>query len=224
MRQLVISVVMIGVCPLLVAPAMAAAPKMVVEMALVTRTQDESEASSFEEGISAAIQKSEVTKQGLSRFLETWLAGKERSRFTIDLLRVKSTMGEEVEVTTQRVPGSPAGSEFGDGNHENLRPLGVSVTLQGEENDQGNIDLRFRFDKRTEIEGHDVWKQENGRSIRVPGYRIFGVQPEMTLEPNVPSVLGGLIHGETKDGKKVVQESVLIIRAISVAKTTKSGS
>lgn len=224
MRQLVISVVMIGAFPLLAAPTMAAAPKMLVEMALVVRTQDESEETSFEEEISMALQKSDVAQQGLARFLEKWLVGKQRSRFTIDLLSVKSTMGEEVEVTMQRLPSSPAGNEFGDGNFENLRPLGVSVTLQGEENEQGKINLRFRFDKRTEAVGRDVWKQENGKSIRVPGYRIFGVQPEMTLEPNVPSVLGGLIHGETTNGKTVVQESVLIIRVVPVTKTTKSGS
>ncbi|PQO38211.1 hypothetical protein C5Y97_09075 [Blastopirellula marina] len=215
---------MIGAFPLLVAPVMADGPKMLVEMALVVRTQDESDEATFEEEISAALQKSDADQQGLARFIERWLSDKERSRFTIDLLSVKSTMGEEVEVTTQRVLSSPTGSEFGDGSIERLRPLGVSVTLQGEENDQGNIDLRFRFDKRTEIEGQDVWKQENGRSIRVPSYRIFGVRPEMTLQPNVPSVLGGLIHGETSDGKRVVRESVLIIRAVPAAKTTKSGS
>lgn len=211
---------------LLAASVQAEPPRMAVEVACLSQARSESSDTFLKEKLSAALKQSKVATEGLPRFLAEWFAEQDRSQFNVDLLTVKLPLGEEVEVTMQRGLGGQPEGEVADGSVEFPRPLGVTMILRGEENEQGQVDIQGRFEKRGQDDRLATSKTdpESDKPVQVAGMKTFWVDTQITLDWKVPAVLGGLVSEKKQNGKTEIVETVVILRASRGNPVFRSGS
>lgn len=216
MNKLMLSWVMIATWALISATLYAESPKVTIEVSIVARSQVKTNHLSFKEELATALHDSEVSTESLPRFFEVWFRDQNRRQFTIDLLEAKIPLGEEVEVRTQRGLGFTAGGEVADGSAEFPLPLGVEAILRCQEGKNDQFDVNFRVSKRNRDDRTEVWKQSEmeGKSIRVAGVRSFWIDSKLTLQPNMPEVVGGMISETKKNGQVETEETVVVIRVI----------
>ncbi|PQO42236.1 hypothetical protein [Blastopirellula marina] len=220
MRLLAVCALSFAVCVVSVGSVVAASPRVLVEVAYVVRTQEKPGEKTFEEEIAAAIENSEFATAGLNPLLDEWLDGQDRSKFEIDCLRIKGPVGETLEIQTQRSIGAdPRGEVANEGMTGFPAKLKmdvgmfVEVTAKESEEEEGNFDLAFRFQKRTPEEMLSVTGPK-GRSVL--GFRTFMVDTSVTIDPKVPSVLGGLTSEKREKDQTQIREAVLIFRVMQL--------
>lgn len=212
MKSLAVRVLSFMMCVVPVGSVVAASPRVLVEVAYVVRTQVKPEEKTLEEELTAAIEDSEVASEALNALLDKWLDGQDRSKFEIDCLEMKGPMGEALEMQTQRSIGADRKGEVTTGLPATMKMgMFLEVTAKESEEEEGKIDLTCRFQKRTPEEELSV-PGPKGRSVL--GFRTFMVDTSITIDPKVPSVLGGLISEKREKDQTEIREAVLIFRVM----------
>ncbi|QDU76469.1 hypothetical protein Pan97_35190 [Bremerella volcania] len=213
LRCLVLFTVISAFFPTIV---IAQSPRVMVELAFVSRTAQSSE-QPLKEEFEKQLQQSELAKEGLIPFLDDWLRGKDRDLHEVDLMQLKVSLGEEVEFVTRH----SLAAEFQDPKAmfhmadistmpgENLLSDGLDATVRTKQKPDGKIVVDFRFGKRMPA---TMEKAAGSDEPVVPLLHRQWINSNAELSSGETLVLGGLLRSQKKDGKDLMQELTILVR------------
>lgn len=200
-------------------PAIAAAqsPRVMVELAFVTRVRLSTDQPPLKKEFEKQLEDSELAREGLVPFLDDWLTGKDRDLHEVDLMQLKIPLDEEVEFVTRH--SLPAEFEdpkeiFEAANIPMMPGVGLlgeslNATVRTENMSDGRFLTRFRFEKHM-----PTIAQANVNNPAAPPVPVLHRQAITTLlksKPGKASVLGGMLKTKEQDGKQVQQELVVLV-------------
>lgn len=214
-------------CPLLVTLfsvffptiAWAESPRVMVELAFVTRIQQPNDPSPLKEEFEQLLPDSELAKEGLVPFLDDWLRGKNRDLLEVDLMQLKIPLGEEVEFATRHL--LPA--EFEDPNTMfeaagvPMRPDmglvhgGLSAVVRAQKKPNEKVHIKFRVMKKMPAAMELSEDEDRSGERPLPILRTQWTDTELDLELRQASVLGGLLQKTSKDGEDITRELVILV-------------
>lgn len=203
-------------------PAIAAAqsPRVMVELAFVTRVRLSTDQSPLKEEFEKQLEDAERDREGLVPFLDDWLTGKDRDLHEVDLMQLKIPLDEEVEfVTRHSLPAEfEDPKEMFEGVSAPMRPEmglihgGLSAIVKAKKHPDGKIHVRFRLLKKNPAVMAPSEDDEGSDRRPLPIMRTQWTDTELDLDPRDASAMGGLLQSTIKDGKEVTRELAILVR------------
>lgn len=194
-------------------------PRVMVELAFVTRTGQSDEQPSLKEEFEKQLEGSELAKDGLTPFLDDWLRGKDRDRHEVDLMKLKIPLGEEVEFATRHsiLPELQDPKAIFDAADiplmpgEGLLSDGLDATVRADQKPDGRILTRIRFNKSMPATMKAVASEDQPDRPPVPVLHRQAINTRIELASQETYVLGGLLQAKRQDDQEVTQELAILI-------------
>lgn len=194
-------------------------PRVMVELAFVSRTGQSEDEPSLKEEFENQLADSDLANDGLVPFLDAWLRRQDRNLHDIDLMKLKIPLGEEVEFATRHsirpeLPDPKAIFEAADiplMPGEGLLSDGLDATVRADQKPDGRILTRFRFNKSIPATMKGAASDDQEEGPPVPVLHRQAINTRIELESQETYVLGGLLQVKRKGDQEVTQELAILI-------------
>ncbi|PQO27455.1 hypothetical protein C5Y96_18125 [Blastopirellula marina] len=201
-------------------PAIAAAqsPRVMVELAFVTRVRLSTEQPPLSEEFEKQLEDSKLAQEGLVPFLDQWLRDKDRDLHEVDLMQLKIPLGEEVEFTTRH----SLAAEFADpkgmfegANIPMMPGMGLldetlNATVRTDNTPDEQLLTRFRFEKH--MPTTTLENVNDPGAPPVPVLHRQAVSTRIKSESGKTTVLGGMLKIKNIEGKEFKQDLAVLVR------------
>lgn len=187
----------------------AQSPRVVVELAFVSRASEQKPKVSLQEELDAKLESSEATDEGLLPFFDKWLKGKDRRLHEIDTMQLKIPLGVEVEFTTRH--SLPAEFEHPDQivpGMSGLNPAGLKAIVRVDRKPSGKFFVDFRYEKKSLRSPTVNVNEENSLP---PSIQTLWLNSSVELEPGHAWTVGPMTQRKMVAGKPLDCEVLLVV-------------
>ncbi len=194
--------------------ALADAPMVILEVAIVERTNLVEGSISLDQELKNAVADAELDEHGLRGFLAHWRTGTEQTPITIQAMRVKTELGARVEVQTQRILDPDPRDEKGSRPDRLTEHVGMDAAFQAEQTKDGQIRVNGRFGKNTHDGGTTQYlNPEQDRMQPRPRIGTMQMSAVIMLQPGQAFVSEAMRHSGMNNGKPFRSETCCVYLA-----------